>query len=85
MKYCTKIHNRFLILVIYLVSNQEGVSGRANTNIAGSKGMKAPGRHDSLQGKSQPKMYMRRLPVFAAAGIRIVSVPLSSGVDISRK
>ena len=51
--------------------------------MAGSKGMKAPGRQVSLQGSSQPKMYIRRLPVLAAAGIKIVRVPLRSGVEIS--
>ena len=40
-----------------------------------------PGRQVS----SQPRMYISKLPVLAAAGIRMVRVPLSSGVEISRR
>ena len=68
-----------------LPSSQAGVSGRRRRRRAGRKGMKAPGMQESLQESSQPRMYIRRFPVLAAAGIRMVSVPLSSGVEISRR
>ena len=45
----------------------------------------APGSVVRRQGRRDPRMYMSRLPVLAAAGISIVRVPLSSGVDISLK
>jgi hypothetical protein len=49
----------------------------------GRSGKIAPGSVVKRQGRREPRMYMRRLPVLAAAGISIVKVPLSSGVDIS--
>ena len=68
-----------------LDSSHTGVSGRKKTSTAGRSGNIAPGSVVRRQGSSEPRMYIRRFPVFAAAGIRMVNVPLSSGVDISLK
>ena len=67
----------------YLLMSQTGDSGRKATSINGSSGKKAPGRDVSRQGRSEPMMYMMRLPELAAAGIRMVRLPLREGVEIS--
>ena len=65
--------------------SQAGVSGSPSSMMKGRRGISAPGRQVRRQASSQPRMYISRLPVLAAAGIRMVSVPRSSGVEISRR
>ena len=67
-----------------LERSQAGVSGSPSTMMKGRRGINAPGRQVRRQASSQPSMYISRLPVLAAAGIRMVRVPRSSGVEISR-
>jgi len=51
----------------------------------GRRGRNAPGRVVNLHGRKHPNMYIKRFPVLAARGMKIVSWPLSSGVEISLK